>query len=74
MFLKVFGLYLQGLGLSVIFVLVLSLIWTLWRVCTRVDKTKKERQSFLYDLVMMILITIPVLSFAFMAILLMVKA
>lgn len=74
MFLKVFGLYLQGLGLSVIFVLVLSLIWTLWRVRTRVDKTKKERQSFLYDLVMMILITIPVLSFAFMAILLMVKA
>ncbi|EFM28139.1 hypothetical protein HMPREF9319_0347 [Streptococcus equinus ATCC 700338] len=38
------------------------------------DKTVKERQAFLYDVLMMSIMTIPVLSFAFMAILLMFKA
>lgn len=74
MFMKVFGLYLQGLVLALICVLFFSFCWGLWRARKKMDKTLKERQSFLYDLLMIVLITTPVLSFAFMAILLIIKS
>lgn len=74
MFLEIFGLYLKGLLLAIIVVFLASIIWTLWRATRRLDKTAKERQAFLYDILMVSITTIPVLSFAFMAILLMFKA
>ena len=74
MFLEILGFYLQGLLSGLVFAIVAAILWTLWRVFRHLDKTAKERQSFLYDLVTIILMTVPVLSFAFMAIILMLRA
>ncbi|SFQ73872.1 DUF4059 family protein [Streptococcus equinus] len=74
MFLEIFGLYIQGLLLSIISVVLAGVIWNFWRANCKYDKTAKERQAFLYDILMISIMVIPVLSFAFMAILLMFKA
>ncbi len=74
MFLEIFSLYIKGLLLAIIFVFLVGIIWNFWRAARKLDKTAKERQAFLYDVLMMSIMTIPVLSFAFMAILLMFKA
>ena len=74
MFLEILGFYLQGLLSGLVFAIVAAILWTLWRVFCHFDKTAKERQAFLYDLVTIILMTVPVLSFAFMAIILMLRA
>lgn len=74
MFLEIFTLYIKGLLLAIVFVFLVGIIWNFWRAARKLDKTAKERQAFLYDVLMMSIMTIPVLSFAFMAILLMFKA
>lgn len=74
MFLEILGFYLQGLLSGLVFAIVAAILWTLWHVFRHLDKTAKERQAFLYDLVTIILMTVPVLSFAFMAIILMLRA
>lgn len=74
MFLEIFGLYIQGLLLSIISVVLAGVIWNFWRANRKYDKTAKERQAFLYDILMISIMVIPVLSFAFMAILLIFKA
>lgn len=74
MFLEIFSLYIKGLLLAIVFVFLVGIIWNFWRAARKLDKTVKERQAFLYDVLMMSIMTIPVLSFAFMAILLMFKA
>ena len=74
MFLEIFSPYIKGLLLAIVFVFLVGIIWNFWRAARKLDKTDKERQSFLYDVLMMSIMTIPVLSFAFMAILLMFKA
>ncbi len=74
MFLENFSLYIKGLLLAIVFVFLVGIIWNFWRAARKLDKTAKERQAFLYDVLMMSIMTIPVLSFAFMAILLMFKA
>ncbi|MBE6165299.1 MAG: DUF4059 family protein [Streptococcus gallolyticus] len=74
MFLEIFSLYIKGLLLAIVFVFLVGIIWNFWRAARKLDKTAKERQAFLYDILMMSIMTIPVLSFAFMAILLMFKA
>ncbi|MGN1397433.1 MAG: DUF4059 family protein [Streptococcus gallolyticus] len=74
MFLEIFSLYIKGLLLAIVFVFLVGIIWNFWRAARKLDKTAKERQAFLYDVLMMSIMTIPILSFAFMAILLMFKA
>ena len=74
MFLEILGFYLQGLLSGLVFAIVAAILWTLWRVFRHLDKTAKKRQAFLYDLVTIILMTVPVLSFAFIAIILMLRA
>ncbi|MCF0239201.1 MAG: DUF4059 family protein [Streptococcus gallolyticus] len=74
MFLEIFSLYIKGLLLAIVFVFLVGIIWNFWRAARKLDKIAKERQAFLYDVLMMSIMTIPVLSFAFMAILLMFKA
>lgn len=74
MFLEIFSLYIKGLLLAIVFVFLVGIIWNFWRAARKLDKTAKERQAFLYDVLMMSIMTIPVLSFVFMAILLMFKA
>jgi hypothetical protein len=40
----------------------------------RKDKTAKERQSHLYDVLLIVIMTIPVLSFATLGLLIVLKA
>lgn len=54
--------------------LVISALWIGWRALRRVDKTVKERQGVLYDAIMMSVVAIPILAFAFMAIIIMLRA
>lgn len=74
MLVEIFSLYFKGLILSTVFVSSSCLIWTLWRAKTQKDKTALQRQAFLYEMLMIVILTIPILSFAFMSILVMWKS
>lgn len=74
MLLNIFQFYLLGLVIAFFVCLILSAIWIGWRALRRVDKTVKERQAVLYDAIMMSMVSIPILAFAFMAIVIMVRA
>ena len=74
MLLQIFSLYFQSLVLTMLLVLVVLGIWIGLRALSGVDKTAKARQAHLYDMIMIGVLTIPVLSFATMSILLVLKA
>ena len=74
MLVQLFALYLESLVLTILLVLVVLGIWIGLRALSGVDKTAKERQALLYDMIMIGVLTIPVLSFATMSILLVLKA
>lgn len=74
MLLELMGLYLQGLLLATVTALVAMVFWLGYRAYKKLDKTIAQRQQLLYEAFLMSLMTIPVLAFAFMAILLMMKA
>ncbi|MFS1663393.1 DUF4059 family protein [Streptococcus sp. zg-JUN1979] len=65
-----------GLGLLCSFVSVVfcNLIWLLIRMRLEKDKTFKERQSFLYDMTIITVITVPILAFAFATVFIMLRA
>ena len=69
---RIFSLYLQSLFLTTAFIGGLSGVWILLRIASRKDKT--ERQAHLFDVLMIDVMTIPILSFAVMGILLVLKA
>ncbi|AXQ79246.1 DUF4059 family protein [Streptococcus chenjunshii] len=74
MLLEIFSLYLQGLLMAVVLVLLGSCCWISWRAWRKLDRTAKERQAFLYEVLMISVMTAPILSFAFMAVLLIIKS
>ncbi|HGD2457693.1 TPA: DUF4059 family protein [Streptococcus agalactiae] len=74
MFLEIAKVYLQGLGLASITVILVGIIWVFWRAKKNIDKTARERQAVLYDVLLIALMTAPILAFAFVAIILMIKA
>ncbi|HER7186155.1 TPA: DUF4059 family protein [Streptococcus pyogenes] len=74
MLVEIFSLYVKGLILSSLTMMLICLIWTLWRAKTKRDKTLIERQAFLYEMLMVTILTIPILSFAFMSILVVIKS
>lgn len=74
MFLEIAKVYLQGLGLASITVILVGIIWVFWRAKKNIDKTARERQSVLYDVLLIALMTATILAFAFVAIILMIKA
>ncbi|HGK8114826.1 membrane protein [Streptococcus pyogenes] len=74
MLVEIFSLYVKGLILSGLTMILICLIWTLWRAKTKRDKTLIERQAFLYEMLMVAILTIPILSFAFMSILVVIKS
>ena len=74
MLLQLFSLYFESLILTTILVLIFLGIWIGLRAMSGVDKTAKARQAHLYDMIMIAVLTIPVLSFATMSILLVLKA
>ena len=69
MLLNIFKFYLLGLVIAFFMCLVIG-----WRALRRADKTVKERKGALYDAIMMSMVSIPVLAFAFMAILIVLNA
>ena len=73
MLLNIFKFYLLGLVIAFFMCLVIGAIWLGWRALRRADKTVKERQGALYA-IMMSMVSIPVLAFAFMAILIVLNA
>ena len=74
MLLQIFSLYFQSLVLTMLLDLVVLGLWIGLRALSGVDKTAKARQAHLYDMIMIGVLTIPVLSFATMSILLVLKA
>ena len=74
MLVQLFALYLESLVLTMGVVVRVFGPWIGFRALSGVDKTARERQAHLYDMIMIGVLTIPVLSFATMSILLVLKA
>ena len=74
MLLQLFSLYFESLILTTLLVSIVLGIWTGLRLLSRVDKTPKARQTHFYDMIMIGILVIPVLSFAVMSLLLVFKA
>lgn len=70
---NILSFYLQGLLIAAIFVIVISFIWFLIRTSKGVDKTLQERHDFLFDLLMINVMTIPIVAFGVVSIILMIK-
>ena len=73
MLLHLFSLYFESLILTTILV-VIFWDWIGLRAMSGVDKTAKARQAHLYDMIMIGVLVVPVLSFAVMSLLLVFKA
>lgn len=71
---ELFGLYVQGLFLSSITVLIICSLWMLIRARSKKDKTASEKQVFLYEMITIAILLIPIVSFAFMSILIVLKS
>ncbi|HFI0237058.1 TPA: DUF4059 family protein [Streptococcus suis] len=71
---NILSFYLQGLLVASLLVILVSLIWFVMRASRGVDTTAQERQDFLFDLLMINVMIIPILAFGVMGILLMFKA
>ncbi|MGT2908110.1 DUF4059 family protein [Streptococcus dentiloxodontae] len=74
MLLSILKFYLLGLLIAFVLTFVLSAIWISYRAVRKKDRTIRERQSVLYDAIMMSMVAIPILAFAFMAIIIMMRA
>jgi len=70
---NILSFYLQGLLIATIFVIVISFIWFLIHASKGVDKTLQERHDFLFDLLMINVMTIPIVAFGVVSIILMIK-
>lgn len=70
----ILSLYLQSLLFSAIAIVMTSLIWFVFRASKGLDRTLDERKDFLYDLLIINVMTIPIFAFGVIGILLMVKA
>ncbi|BBA93170.1 MULTISPECIES: DUF4059 family protein [Streptococcus] len=71
---NILSFYLQGLLLASLLIISASLVWFVLRMTKGVDKTLQERQDFLFDLLMIDVMTIPIVAFGIVGILLMLKA
>ncbi|HFI0419762.1 TPA: DUF4059 family protein [Streptococcus suis] len=71
---NILSFYLQGLLVAALLAILSSLIYFAVRAGKKVDRTPQERQDFLFDLLMINVMIIPILAFGVMGILLMFKA
>ncbi|KGM37733.1 MULTISPECIES: DUF4059 family protein [Streptococcus] len=71
---QIFSLYIESLIYTTIAVGIVDGLWIGLRMIRRKDKTAKERQSHLYDVLLIAIMTIPVLSFAVLGLLIVFKA
>ena len=71
---QLLSLYIESLIITSIGVLVASAIWIGLRAACKTDKTAKERQLHLYDILLIDIMTIPVLTFAVIGVLFILRA
>lgn len=71
---RVFLFYLESLLITALLVGSFLGLWIGLRAVRRVDKTIKDRQAHLYDMLLIAVMTVPILSFAMMGILLIFRA
>ena len=71
---QLLSLYIESLIITSIGVLVASAVWIVLRVARKTDKTAKERQLHLYDILLIDIMTIPVLTFAVIGVLFILRA
>ena len=71
---QLLSLYIESLIITSIGVLVASAIWIGLRASRKTDKTAKERQLHLYDILLIDIMTIPVLTFAVIGVLFILRA
>lgn len=74
MLVNIFSLYLQGLLAALLATGLYLTIWLSYRRLRKLDKTTLEQRAFWFDVLILGFISVPILSFAFMAILIMFKA
>ena len=70
----ILSLYLESLLFSAIAMVLFSLVWFVMRASKGVDQSQHEKREFLYDLLIINVMTIPIFSFGIIGILLIVKA
>jgi hypothetical protein len=71
---QIFALYIESLIYTAVGVGIIAGLWIGLRMIRRKDKTAKERQSHLYDVLLIVIMTIPILSFATLGLLIVLKA
>lgn len=71
---QLLSLYIESLIITSIGVFVASAIWIGLRAARKTDKTAKERKLHLYDILLIDIMTIPVLTFAVIGVLFILRA
>ncbi len=66
----ILSLYLQSLVIAAVAMLVFCLLWLVVRSGLNKDKTLAARRGFLYDLLLIYIMTVPILSFGVIGLLL----
>ncbi len=69
----ILGLYMKSLLIAAVLMILASLGWFLFRLIKKKDRTMQERQEVLFDLLIINVMTIPILSFGVVGILLMLR-
>lgn len=69
----ILGLYMKSLLIATVLVVIASTGWFLFRLLKKKDKTHQDRQEVLFDLLIINVMTIPILSFGIVGILLMAR-
>lgn len=73
MLLRILSLYFQSLLGTTFLAFVAGSAWLAWRKFRKVDKTEKEKRATSYEALLIAVMVIPILSFALMGIILMVR-
>lgn len=71
---NILSFYLQGLVTAAIVVILFNICWFLVYLSKQTDTSFQERQDFLFDLLLISVMTTPIIAFGVAAILLMLKA
>ncbi|MDQ0223392.1 DUF4059 family protein [Streptococcus moroccensis] len=73
MLLRILSLYFQSLLGTAFLAFVLGSAWLAWRKFRKLDQTAKERRASSYEALLIAVMVIPILSFALMGIILMLR-
>ena len=70
---QILSVYVEALLLTTLAMSLFAALWIGWRAFRRKDKTKRERQSHLFDVLLITIMTIPILTFATLGILMVLR-